>query len=300
MLLQTKHKIFLASLAYHPIRWFRALLGRSGSGRFRRGGFFWELDLGEVVDFMIYLTGGFENSLNKFIRKNLSEDMVALDIGANIGAHTLSMGAGVGPGGQTHAIEATEYAFAKLTQNIALNPAVAGQITAHHCMLLPPTDQADQSAVKDAIHSSWPFKSKQERHRSHQGVCKTIGNARKMNLDELCDELQLKRLDLIKLDVDGNEWDVLSGGTKTFERFKPLIVMEVAPDYHETGHEKGFPNIHRLLSDLGYRFQRFDGKALPETAEELARSIPSGASRNVVAVHEDSRAPWFNREYANK
>lgn len=290
MLLQTKHKIFLASLAYHPIRRFRSLLGEPATARFRRGGFLWELDLGEVVDFMIYLTGGFEASLNEFIRENLSEGMVALDIGANIGAHTLSMGAKVGPGGQAHAIEATEYAFTKLTRNIELNPGIAGQITAHHCMLLPPRDQAGHHAERDEIHSSWPFQSDQERHSSHQGVFKSVGKARKISLDELCDELQLDRLDLIKLDVDGNEWDVLSGGTATFDRFKPLIVMEVAPDYHEAGHEKGFPNIHRLLSHMGYRFQRFGGKALPKTAEGLARSIPSGASRNVVAVHEGSQA----------
>lgn len=295
MILQTKHKIFLASLAYHPIRRVRNLLGKAESGRFTRGGFLWELDLGEVVDFMIYLSGGFENSLNQFIRKNLGEGMVALDIGANIGAHTLSMGAGVAPGGQTHAIEATEYAFAKLTRNIELNPDIAAQITAHHCMLLSPHEQSDQDTATNAIHSSWPFQSDQERHSSHQGVFKTIGNARKMSLDELSDELKLARLDLIKLDVDGNEWDVLLGGTATFERFSPLIVMEVAPDYHEEGHEKGFPNIHRLLSDLGYRFYQINGKALPETAEGLARSIPAGASRNVVAVREGSRESRFNR-----
>jgi hypothetical protein len=116
-----------------------------------------------------------------------------------------------------------------------------------------------------------------------------------LSLDELCDDLQLDRMDLIKLDVDGNEWDVLSGGTITFERFTPLIVMEVAPDYHEVGHQKGFTNIHALLTDMGYHFKQFNGKALPETAEDLARSIPSGASRNVVAVHKDSLAPQFNR-----
>lgn len=295
MLLQTKHKIFLASLAYHPIHRFRGVLGKSDKGCFTRSGFNWELDLGEVVDFMIYLTGGFEASLNQFIKRNLSEGMVALDIGANIGAHTLSMAEKVGSSGQTHAIEATEYAFAKLMRNIELNPSIAGQIKSHHCMLLPPRGLASEQAARNAIHSSWPFQSKQERHSSHQGVFKSIGKARKMSLDELCSELELKHLDLIKLDVDGNEWDVLSGGTATFTRFSPLIVMEVAPDYHEAGHEKSFPNIHRLLSELGYRFHQLNGKALPETAESLTRSIPAGASKNVVAVHHDSPAPRFNR-----
>ena len=59
---------------------------------------------------MIYLTVGFESSLNLFIRKNLTTGMVALDFGANIGAHTLAMGAAVKRGGQTHPVEATQYA----------------------------------------------------------------------------------------------------------------------------------------------------------------------------------------------
>lgn len=294
MILQTKHKIFLASMAYRPIRLFRKLTGKTQSGQFRRNGLLWELDLGEVIDFMIYLTGGFETSLNQFIRNNLTAGMVALDIGANIGAHTLAMGAAVKPGGRTHAIEATQYAFEKLTRNIALNPDIADSITAHHCMLLPPEDQADRHAPVEEIHSSWPFQSKQERHYSHQGIFKSVGNASKMSLDELCDELQLDRLDLIKLDVDGNEWDVLCGGIATFERFSPLIVMEVAPDYHEPGDAKSFPNIHRLLSDLNYQFYQLNGKALPKSAEGIARSIPAGASMNVIAVREGCRAPEFN------
>jgi FkbM family methyltransferase len=292
MILQTKHKIFLASLAYRPIRLLRKLTGKEQNGQFRRKDLLWELDLDEVVDFMIYLTGGFETSLNQFIRKNLTAGMVALDIGANIGAHTLAMGAEVAPGGRAHAIEATEYAFEKLTRNIALNPKIADHITAHHCILLPPKDQADRNAPVEEIHSSWPFQSDEERHYSHQGVFKSVGSARKMSLDELCDELQL---DLIKLDVDGNEWDVLCGGTTTLERFSPLIVMEVAPDYHAPGDTKSFPYIHRLLNNCGYQFYQLNGQALPKSAESLARSIPAGASINVIAVREGSRAPRFSR-----
>ncbi|PXA05555.1 hypothetical protein DDZ13_01395 [Coraliomargarita sinensis] len=294
MILQTKHKIFLASLVYHPNRWLRTILGKTDLGQFSRNGFKWELDLSEVVDFSIYLTGGFERYLNKFIESNLSNGMIALDIGANIGAHTLTMGRSIAPEGQAHAIEATEYAFRKLSQNIKLNPRISDHVIAHHCMLMPSSDQDIESNTPNEIHSSWPFHSRQSRHQSHQGVLKSIGTARKISLDCLCAELDLKRLDLMKIDVDGNEWDVLSGGLETLERFSPVIVMEVAPDYHQTGATKSFPNIHRLLTDLGYCFFHLDGKRLPTTAEALGNSVPDGASMNVVASHPNSRPLSFS------
>lgn len=292
MIIQTKKKIFLASLAYHPIHWIRKILGQPNKGKFKRSGYIWELDLGEVVDFMIYLVGGFENYLSDFIRRNLEDGMIALDIGANIGAHTLTMGKSVGSSGKAHAIEATDYAYNKLIRNIGLNPEIVDHIKAHHCMLIP--DTTSPEIFSQEIHSSWPFQSQEKRHQSHQGVLKTIGEAQKISLDQLSADLGISRLDLIKIDVDGNEWNVLSGGRKTIDRFRPIIIMEIAPDYREANSESGFPQIHRFLTELDYRFYTFDGKVLPDQAEELARVIPEGASINVVVVNNSGRMPRFS------
>lgn len=283
MILQTRHKIFLASLAYRPICILRRIFGKGPQGVFRRNNLLWELNIGEVIDFMLYLTGSFEPSLNAFIRKHLKPGDTAIDVGANIGAHTLGMARAVGPQGQVHPIEATGYAFRKLKRNIELNPAIAPQISPHHCMLLAEKPTSDEAIPVDAIHSSWPFDTKESRHNKHQGVFKAVGDAKKTTLDALIDDLSIDRIDLIKIDVDGNELDVLKGGQTTFTKYQPTIIMEVALDYHPEASPKGFNNIYTLLKAYGYRLHDLKGRPLPDTTEGLKQIIPKGGSMNVLA-----------------
>lgn len=291
MILRTKHKIFIASIAFRFIRILRTAQGKGMQGQFHRAGFNWQLDLREVVDFMIYIAGGFEAYLSRFIRNNVKEGDVVMDIGANIGAHSLAMGKSAGSSGRVYAIEATEYAYSKLQANIALNPELSDQVAAVHCILTA----SDDKTGSVEIHSSWPFESEADRHSSHQGVTKSVGAAPAISLDTLVAAHQITRLDFIKIDVDGHEWDVLSGGRQTFERMRPVIVMEIAPDYHDPEHAKGFLNIHRFLSELGYTFHDFDGAELPQQAKALAATIPDGASKNVVLLPKGAHLPHFNR-----
>lgn len=99
MPLSTKVKIRLASLAFHPISGLRRICGKSQQGQFDRRGFTWDLDLSEVVDFMIFLTGSFEGDLDDFMVKNTQDGDVLMEIGANMGAHALPMGRAVGARG---------------------------------------------------------------------------------------------------------------------------------------------------------------------------------------------------------
>lgn len=289
MTLQTKQKIFIASLMFRVIRIARKLAGKNMTGQFSRGSFTWHLDLNEVVDFMIYLSGSFEGYLSRFIARNLAEGDIAMDIGANIGAHTLTMGKCVGSSGQAFAIEATEYAYLKLVKNIQLNPELDGSISPNHTIFA--AEDTANEGVK--IHSSWPFETDSERHTSHQGIFKSTGSAPITSLDTFVIKHDIKKLDLIKLDVDGNEHDVLSGGQTTLKTMQPTIIMEVAPDYHQPNHEKGFHSIHSLLTNLDYIFYSFSGSKLPDNPDEFAAMIPKGASHNVVIIPKGKLPPKF-------
>jgi len=46
-------------------------------------------------------------------------------------------------------------------------------------------------------------------------------------LDSVVEKLRLKRVNAIKIDVEGAEIQVLKGAVKTITRFKPFIVIEV-------------------------------------------------------------------------
>lgn len=71
---------------------------------------------------------------------------------------------------------------------------------------------------------------KEKKHPIHQGVSEKTCGAKAKSLDEISGELKLTEIKLLKINTDGNEADILLGGMKTIEKFKPKIVMEWA-DY---------------------------------------------------------------------
>jgi hypothetical protein len=47
------------------------------------------------------------------------------------------------------------------------------------------------------------------------------------SLDAAAERFDLKRLDFIKIDVDGGDYDVLRGGLRSLKRFRPVVVVEM-------------------------------------------------------------------------
>jgi hypothetical protein len=81
--------------------------GLSERVRLRRRGIRWDLDLAEGIDLSIYLLGAFEPRLVGAYRKLIRPGACILDIGANIGAHTLQFAQLVGDRGKVVAYEPT-------------------------------------------------------------------------------------------------------------------------------------------------------------------------------------------------
>src|SRR5262245_26854893 len=128
-MLKTKTKIRAAGSLSRGIGAIRRLAGLTENVvTVRRRGLWWHLDLREAIDFAIYLFGAWEGSTVRRYQKVIQPRMVALDIGANIGAHTLPMSQLVGPAGQVYSFEPTLYAFEKLQKNLSLNRDLASRI----------------------------------------------------------------------------------------------------------------------------------------------------------------------------
>ena len=148
--MNTVNKIALPRLAYFAVRGGRTLLGRSDHVVVTRGGLKYELDLFEGIDFVIYFIGGFELNTNRAIRRYARPVMTVLDIGANIGAHTLSLGKLVKPDGRILAFEPAEYAFHKLKRNVQLNPVLEDTIEPFHYFLT----SYSETGIPNSIYSS--------------------------------------------------------------------------------------------------------------------------------------------------
>jgi FkbM family methyltransferase len=200
----------------------------------------YELHLGEMIDLALYLQQ-FEPDVRTAIRRLTAPGMTVLDIGANVGAHTLLFSSLVGGTGRVVAFEPTEFAFAKLRKNAALNPELPVEIVR--------TALADHTSPQQEAD----FRASWQSDGTRVNGLSTVDFVR---LDDWAAQHALSRVDLIKLDVDGYEYPVIAGGLDTIARSRPTFIIEA------TGLHFADParNPFEVLRSLRYGFWDIEGR----------------------------------------
>jgi len=276
-MIKTSDKIFIARLLFATVKAVRILFGKHDGNKalVKRCGIRWSLDLNEGIDFSIYLIGGFEPRTLRLYQKIIKPGCTVLDIGANVGSHTLPLAKLVGSNGRVVAFEPTTFAYGKLIVNIALNPELSSRIIPWQVMLVADS----RASLEPALFSSWPLENSSDLHEDHKGRLMDTSGASVETLDSAVDYLNLSRIDFLKIDVDGYEHQVLKGGLQTLKIHKPAIIMEFAPYLIKLEEYCG---MVELLMELGYRFRDANTmRQLPGDAHALKKLIPAGASLNI-------------------
>ncbi len=156
---------------------------------------------------------------------------VVLDVGANIGTHTLFFAQKVAPGGVVYGFEPQRITYEYLCANLALNglhnaiPLQAAVGEAPGEITIPLLDQSKQQNFA-ALNV--------EGHAAGEAV-------RLMPIDALA----LKRCNLIKIDVEGMERKVLKGAEKTIAACRPFLFVE-------NNTREGAPETVQMLLDWDY------------------------------------------------
>jgi FkbM family methyltransferase len=281
LLVSTKNKLILVRFLSLITQKILQSFGKQTSSLIAtRKGINWELNLNEAIDFNIYLTSQYEIELARKMNEHILPGSIIIDIGANIGGHTLPLSKIVDAHGHVYAIEPTDFAFAKLQKNLALNPLLNSRVTPIKVFL-----NDGSSNRPERVSASWSIDQKiniKERNQLDMGFGKSIENANTMSLDQLVHELNLERLDAIKIDVDGYEVEVLRGAKHTIEKFSPLIFIEFSPIHYEA-LSTTFQEQVEILVNHGYTFEDVLGNELPNSANELINYIPRGTLINVFA-----------------
>jgi FkbM family methyltransferase len=254
------------------------MTGRADRCIVKRDDVTFDLDLSQGIDFAIYL-GIFEPGTRNALKELVKPSSVVLDIGANIGVHTLLLARLVGPSGRVLSFEPTEFAIQKLRRNLDLNRDLAKRVTPFH-FFLASSDGAD---VPASIYSSWPLVEGEDLHAKHLGQPMPTNAARARSIDGVLAELGGPSVQLVKIDVDGFESEVLRGATALLRDSRPIFMMELSP-YVLAERGSSLEELVSFFVPNGYRFfHERTGRQLPSAVEELRRMVGDGASMNVVA-----------------
>lgn len=276
--LNTRTKLRIARTLYWTLTGLRRIMGLTDNAQVTRRGIRWQLDLREGIDLAIYLFGYFECETVNAYRRLLKPGDTVLDIGANIGAHTLPLARCVSPAGKVIAFEPTAYAYNKLRQNVSLNPPLAGLIQAEQIMLV----DSEETQVKPQLYSSWQIHNAvANTHPKHGGRLMDTTGACNMTLDRFVAEHKLGDISLIKMDVDGHECQVLRGARELLRRDKPILLMEIMPyGLEEAG--ASLDEFLAIVSAHGYKLYELDGRTPLPTDNSIREKIPPAGGINVL------------------
>lgn len=159
-------------------------------------------------------------------RRYHGDGAVAIDCGANIGAHTIEWAIAMTGWGSVIAIEAQERIYYALAGNIALNNCF-NAIAMHAAV----SSEAGVMKIPSPNYlTASSFGSLELRQRDNNefiGQAIDYSDAKMVAIQKLTlDALQLARVDLIKIDIEGMEMEALEGGCQLIEKCHPILLIE--------------------------------------------------------------------------
>jgi FkbM family methyltransferase len=199
-----------------------------------------------------YWLGSYELGKRMAFEAEITPGSVVYDIGANVGYYSLLASVLAGEEGQVYAFEPLPRNIDFLHKHVEINRRKNIEII--------------MAAVSE--HSGEAFfdlgASTAMGHLAENGEIQV----EMVSLDEMLDKGLIRPPGYIKLDVEGAEFQALSGARKLLEQYRPILFIDT---HNREAHQKTI----ELLASLNYEFQCLDGKRLPETKEVLAKANAS-------------------------
>jgi FkbM family methyltransferase len=216
-----------------------------------------------------------------FYIRHLREGMVAFDVGAHVGELTLLFSRFVGADGRVHAFEASSTAFTRLKAVCKLTGR--GNVILNHLALADKEGTLKLHAYDDE-YSSW--NSLADRPLQSYGFRVSPVRTEEVlgtTIDDYCEENRISGINLLKIDVEGAEYQVLLGARRMLESKAILYcVFEFGATTFDMGND---PNeIESYLRELGYevlnvvkRDPVFPGRSSAESAAfSMHVAMPKG------------------------
>ena len=172
---------------------------------------------GAEVDFALWLLRGRQ--------ADRGMGVIGIDCGANIGVHTIEWGRAMFGWGHVYSFEPQEPLFYALAGNIAINNCL--NVTARLAAVGESCGTIGVPFVDYCVPSS--FGSLELAPTSAEFIGQPVDHGRPARHVQMLtlDSLELPRVDLVKIDIEGMEMQALRGGAETLRRCKPALIIEI-------------------------------------------------------------------------
>jgi len=170
--------------------------------------------------------------------------MVIADIGANVGFYTFEMAAAVGPTGRVLAFEPDPFSFQLLIGR--LSRAAAANVDAYQLAL---GDETARALLYCSAYNRADNRLTPSHAEPHVEAC--AADVRR--LDDVLREMRQVAIDGLKIDVQGNEANVLRGARNTLDAGVSWMWLEFSPAHLRAAGEDpaGFlDNLGALGMDM--------------------------------------------------
>lgn len=198
--------------------------------------------------------------------KLIRELDVFIDVGANIGYYSI-LGAKINPNLKVISFEPSIGPMIYLSENIKIN-GLEDQITVEVKAL---SDQVGHVEFNELRNTKYPtiYNLSGEHNmgtkpdKIHHKIC-----VQSDTLNNYLSEKKLNKIDLIKLDTEGNEDIILNHSDKVIEKYRPIIICETLFNTIENSLEK-------IMLQYNYTFFNFTDNRLVNV-NSIKRKIDNG------------------------
>lgn len=191
-------------------------------------------------------SGQFELPLMRFVGKTARPGWICIDAGANVGAVTLALAKLVGSEGKVYSFEPGKPNIERLRANLALNPELEKRVEVH------PVGVGDKPGeLRWMEEPGNPGNAMLGSEGTHSVPIIT--------LEDFARDNHIERVDFMKVDVEGMEFEVLTGARGLLEKLHPTLYFETLQRFSGEHGGRNFKLIEKMLiEDCAYDLFKLD------------------------------------------
>ncbi len=248
-------------------------------GIFKTNGVSFDFDFGFSHKIRKMYFGTFQSIISEMIKKYLKKGDTFIDVGANIGYFSFVAAGVVGEAGQVYSFEPIHDYFVKLDNFARINKqytikanmvALGDEKKTAKIFIKGGTDIGNNTFFSDLLG---------------EGNVEKTADVEIIRLDNYIKDNNLKKIKLIKIDVEGFEFQVLKGlegyfrdcsETKNF----PFIICEIVPEAYK-GKSEGIEDLFEYMANFSY----YPFNILNNKKSVDIEKIKNGKLTDIIFIH---------------